>query len=52
MLDHCMPHPEFKAGASGTAHVHCLQVEDLDPEEFAKRQLMKPVQVSLLLLLT
>lgn len=33
-----MPHPKLAAGASGAAHAHGLQVEDVDLEEVAAGQ--------------
>ena len=40
-----MLHPELAAGVFGTAHAHGLRVEDVDLEEVAGCQLLKPVQV-------
>ena len=40
-----MPHPELADGVFGEAHAHSLRVEDVDLEEVAGHQLLKPVQV-------
>ena len=45
MPDCCMLHLELVAGLFGVAHAHGLWVEDIDLEEFAGHQLLKPVQV-------
>lgn len=48
----CKLHPDIKAGASGTAHSHGLQEEDVDSEETGRHKLMKSAGVPSLLHLT
>ncbi|XP_074667533.1 uncharacterized protein LOC141917846 [Strix aluco] len=52
MLDWCTLHAELVAGVFGVAYTHSLQVGDVDLEEVARHQLLKPVQVPSLLEIT
>ena len=49
VLDCCILHPGLAAGVFGMACAHGLQVEDVDLEEVAGHQLLKPIQVPSLL---
>ena len=49
VLDGHMLYSELAAGVSGVAHAHDLRIEDVDFDEIAKCQLLKPDPVPSLL---